>query len=661
MFDRLEDHQGPRRSDGDTVQQTLVGSVRVLLLALMAVPILLVVLSSFFLGTGTISITGTFLLLGLSAVSALALARLRVGKVGQAVGLVITGSIVTLAWETLQSGVLGFSPFLFAYSVPIAFAALLVGRRALIASSAASIGVVTTVFLLEAAGATWIGTDTGSTQPGTLLIAFILITALLALVLERFGVELKSAHAAALRREHDLANLVVELELQIEERMAAERERERLFELERVARQSAETSGARLSFLAEASHLLASSLDFGETLRRLTALVVPRWADWCAIDILDENGDPRPLSVVHQDPKKAKTALHMQTSYKLREGSPGPITVIATGVTQYLPKVTEADMAAAAQNPEHLQLLRLVGLESLIVVPLVARGTAFGALTLATAESGRGYGEEDVVFFEELSARASVAVENSRLFAQIRSLNRDLEERVDKRTRDLSNVLSELEAFAYSVSHDLRTPLRGIDGFSQTLLDDYSDRLDSEGVSSLERIRAAASRMGILIDALLTLLSLSRGELEIEELDLSDMAAGLVRELQERNPEREVEVRIEPGMSARADRELFQVAVANIIDNAWKFSRMRQKSRIEIGTTDLDGENVFFVRDDGLGFEMAYYNKLFTPFQRLHTSHFEGIGIGLAVAQRVLLRHGGRIWAEGKAGEGATFYFTIGL
>ncbi len=243
---------------------------------------------------------------------------------------------------------------------------------------------------------------------------------------------------------------------------------------------------------------------------------------------------------------------------------------------------------------------------------------------------------------------------------RIRRLNVELEQRVAERTADLRAALEELEAFSYSVSHDLRAPLRAVDGFSKILLDDYGPRLDEEARSHLERIRAADLHMSTLIDALLELSRLNRGELARERLDLSAMARRVAADLAEAEPERQVELVIADGMHATADRTLVRALLANLIGNAWKFTARHETARIEVGVNDWGGERIFSVSDDGAGFDATYGDKLFGPFQRLHSpGEFEGLGIGLATVQRIVRRHGGRVWAEGAVERGATFFFTL--
>lgn len=241
---------------------------------------------------------------------------------------------------------------------------------------------------------------------------------------------------------------------------------------------------------------------------------------------------------------------------------------------------------------------------------------------------------------------------------QLRTLNVELERRVRERTGQLEATNKELEAFAYSVSHDLRAPLRGIDGFSQALLEDYHDKLDESGQDCLRRVRAATQRMGHLIDDILQLSRLSRSAMQREAVDLSVIASRVVAELQTLEPTRAIDIYLAPQLMATGDARLLEVVLMNLLGNAWKFTSKRADARIEFGVT---GRGAFFVRDNGAGFDPAYADRLFTPFQRLHsTAEFPGTGIGLATVQRIIHRHAGEVWAESAVNEGATFYFTLG-
>lgn len=243
---------------------------------------------------------------------------------------------------------------------------------------------------------------------------------------------------------------------------------------------------------------------------------------------------------------------------------------------------------------------------------------------------------------------------------EIRTLNEELEQRVTERTAEYEAVNKELESFAYSVSHDLRAPLRALNGFSEHLLESYADQLDDQGMTYLIRIRKAAIHMGRLIEDLLKLSRVTRSELKKSEVNLSRLVSDLLKDFQEAEPEREAQLRIVPNLVAKGDLQLLRIVLENLLGNAWKFSSDRQTTEIEFGVDERDCENVYFIRDNGVGFNMAYADKLFSPFQRLHrTDEFPGTGIGLATVQRIINRHGGRIWAESVEGRGAVFYFTL--
>ena len=243
---------------------------------------------------------------------------------------------------------------------------------------------------------------------------------------------------------------------------------------------------------------------------------------------------------------------------------------------------------------------------------------------------------------------------------EIHRLNLELEERVRDRTMKLEEINGELEAFSYSVSHDLRAPLRAMDGFSQRLIQDYGPGLDTQAQNYLDRIRNGAKRMGQLIDDLLSLSRITRTQIARNDVDVSALARQVVTDLQQREPEHKVDVSIWDGLHVEADVRLLRVALENLLGNAWKFSSKTAQPRIEFGMMQEGMRKVLFVRDNGAGFDMAYADKLFGPFQRLHgMNEFPGTGIGLATVQRVVLRHGGRIWCQAKPGSGATFFFTL--
>ena len=242
----------------------------------------------------------------------------------------------------------------------------------------------------------------------------------------------------------------------------------------------------------------------------------------------------------------------------------------------------------------------------------------------------------------------------------LRVLNEELERRVQERTAELAAANRELESFAYSVSHDLRAPLRAIDGFTQALVEDYGDKLETNAIDYCSRVRKAASRMGRLIDDLLVLSRITRAEMRFEDVDLSTLAADTLAQLRERDPHRDVHTHVQSGLRARGDAGLLRILLENLLDNAWKYTNKTDHADIEVGARWENNRQVFFVRDNGAGFDMAGAGKLFAPFQRLHsTQDYAGTGIGLATVQRIVARHGGRVSATAKVNQGATFEFVL--
>jgi signal transduction histidine kinase len=288
------------------------------------------------------------------------------------------------------------------------------------------------------------------------------------------------------------------------------------------------------------------------------------------------------------------------------------------------------------------------------------------ALDQAQTDMGRGYelGAVDFVFAPVvppiLRAKVGVFVDLYRAQQELRRYRTQLEQLVEERTTALTAINRELEAFSYSVSHDLRAPLLAFDGLSQALLEDYGSRLDNRATDYLQRMRRASQRMGAVFDGLQSLFRVTSGEIHREQVDLSAMATEIVEEIRASSPDRDVAVDIEPSLGVSADARLVRIMLGNLINNAWKFTSTKTKAAIEIGGELVDGEARRFVRDNGVGFDMLYSHKLFGAFQRLHSqSEFPGVGIGLATVRRIVNRHGGRCWAEGAVGEGATFYFVL--
>lgn len=306
-------------------------------------------------------------------------------------------------------------------------------------------------------------------------------------------------------------------------------------------------------------------------------------------------------------------------------------------------------------------LLRQQGVVCGATVPVQGDSHPAGVLGVFS-RSPRGLTSDDVSFLQSVANVIAGAIERSRKEEEIRTLNQDLERRVNERTQQLQAANKELEAFSYSVSHDLRAPLRALDGFSLALLQDAGDKLGDEGKNYCERIRAAAGRMNVLIEDLLRLSRVNLAEIRRESVDLAALARHIVARLREAEPARMAEVVIDEPIAAEGDARLLTVVLENLIGNAWKFTSKTPNAKIHIGAKETERKLVCFVRDNGAGFDMAYAQRLFGPFQRLHSaSEFPGTGIGLATVQRIVHRHGGKVWAESGIGNGSTFYFTLSV
>lgn len=319
--------------------------------------------------------------------------------------------------------------------------------------------------------------------------------------------------------------------------------------------------------------------------------------------------------------------------------------------------------------------------KSVLCFPIIKQEQLTALLYLENDRVTGAFTPDRIAFLELLAGQSAISLDNARLYtdlqalsanlrtenrkrkraeAALKRLNAELEQRIHQRTADLEAANKELEAFSYSVSHDLRAPLRLLDGFSQAILEDYQDKLDATGRKHLSFIRQGAQQMATLIDDMLRLSRIGRAEMRSEDIHLSDMAGAIAETLQQQDPARRVEWQIAPNLHVIGDRPLLRIAMDNLLSNAWKFTRVRAVARIEVGETRQHHEHIIFIRDNGAGFDMAYASKLFKPFQRLHSAdEFPGTGIGLAIVQRIIERHGGRIWAEGAKDKGSTFFFTL--
>jgi PAS domain S-box-containing protein len=315
---------------------------------------------------------------------------------------------------------------------------------------------------------------------------------------------------------------------------------------------------------------------------------------------------------------------------------------------------------AAQLYPED-KLLEEMGVRSYFGAPVIsANNETIGILTVMD-EKPMNLDSTLKNILGVFATRISVELDRKRSYEEVNHYREHLEELVSQRTRALELANQELESFCYSVSHDLRAPLRTIDGFSLAVMEDYQEVLDHEGVEYLTRVRNATQRMGELIDDMLSLYSVTRSEFHRQNVDLTMLVYESAEAIRMRNPEREVELLVEPDLKAEGDERLLKIVLDNLLNNAWKFTSKVEHSRIEVGKLDQAGAPTFYVKDNGAGFNMAYVNKLFGAFKRLHhEDEFEGTGVGLAIVKRIIDRHNGRVWAESEPGRGATFYFTLG-
>ncbi|MBX7097743.1 MAG: GAF domain-containing protein [Myxococcaceae bacterium] len=416
----------------------------------------------------------------------------------------------------------------------------------------------------------------------------------------------------------------------------------------------AELQTNRLRALAESSQMFAeASVD----LPRLLALVARRFSELVgdAVNIRLIEGDALvPAATFHPDPT-TNTYLrefHDATPLQVGEGISGQ--VLETGEPYFRPQL---DLAQLKQHlaPRFHSIFDRLGITGMIVARLRARGTNLGYLSLFRISEDRpAYTVDDLRLVQDLADRAALAIDNGRLVD-------DLERRVGERTVALQAANRELEAFAYSVSHDLRAPLRAIVGYSSMLEEDHAAQLDDEGRRVLSVVRTSAQQMGTLIEHLLRLSRLGAGAIEpVEPLDMGALVTGVLAHVRANHPEVTLEAHVEALPPAVGNADLLRQVWVNLLDNAVKYSRLKKVAQVEVRGERMGGELRYTVTDHGAGFDPAYASKLFGVFQRLHHQHeFEGHGVGLALVQRIVGRHGGHVWAEGQVGRGATFGFAL--
>lgn len=390
-----------------------------------------------------------------------------------------------------------------------------------------------------------------------------------------------------------------------------------------------------------------------ETLRQRHQEVRDIFSRLVALPLADRGADERQKTLTREVERRLVTQFLIATQDMVSEAT-------------RLARLSHARLSAAQRRTNQLIALfaAVVGLV-VVVASLVLTGRQILAPIRQIERTVKRFGQDDLTY------RCNLTIQNelgdlARAFDQMAARLAETNAALERQTAQLQDANRELESFSYSVSHDLRAPLRGIDGWSLALVEDYGEQLNETARGYLNLVRSEAQRMGQLIDDLLRLSRLNRGELRCERVDLSALAREVVERLQQTQPKRPVEWVIAPNLQVEGDARLLDIALTNLLGNAWKFTGPRPAARIELSSrveTDPATRTqriVFFVRDNGVGFDMTYAQKLFGTFQRLHSAHdFPGAGIGLATVQRIVRRHQGRVWAEAQPGQGATFYFTL--
>jgi PAS domain S-box-containing protein len=447
-------------------------------------------------------------------------------------------------------------------------------------------------------------------------------------------------------------------------------------------------SETNMSFLAKAGAELSASLDIWKTLQSISRLAVPEIADWCSIEMFDEDGNLKTVSVAHKDPAKVKWAEELRKQQGPPDlNAPGGVAkVLRTGEPEYYPEITDEMLIAGARTKKELRLTRSLGLSSVIIVPINTDDIAVGAITLISTEQKRHYTPLDLQMAQELAARASIAITNATLYndarkelkarreleEQLRIANEELEERVIERTTQLEETNTnlqrsnqELQDFAYVASHDLQEPLRKIQAFGNLLEDEYGVKL-GEGKDYLNRMRSAAARMSALIEDILSFSRVTTRARGFTQVDLNKVAREVLEDLETRIEDTDAKIHLKDLPTIDADAMQIRQLLQNLIANALKFHKPNVAPEVTISaSTEISQSHhkkycILEIRDNGVGFDEKYLDRIFAVFQRLHSrDSYEGTGIGLAVCRKIVERHGGSITATSKPGHGATFIISL--
>ncbi len=444
-------------------------------------------------------------------------------------------------------------------------------------------------------------------------------------------------------------------------RKQIERERDLALQRERRARQAAEQRQKQLEFLVQASDVLASSLEYETTLTNVAKLAVQHIADWCVIDLVQGEKIVR-VTVEHVEEAKKQTAIELSKQFQT-QGKVSTILqqVINSGESVLFSTIDETLLRELVDEEKFIEPVMKLGLESAMLVPLAVRDKCIGVLSLVNENPARVYTEKDLLWVQELAHYAALAVEDARLYTEVKQLNETLERRVKTRTEELEQANKELESFSYSVSHDLRAPLRAIQGFGNILMKEYSSQIPPDGTRYLQRIDENIKKMGALIDDLLTYSRVTRTRVLTRNLDMTQIVHEVLGDFQFNGSPAKPDIVIESLTEGEADRTLIIQVWQNLLSNAIKYTKNQMSPQIRVGSEIQDGIPVYFVQDNGVGFDVKYLDKAFEVFQRLHREEdYEGTGVGLAIVKHIIDSHGGTIWAKSEPGVGTTFFFTLG-
>ncbi len=428
-----------------------------------------------------------------------------------------------------------------------------------------------------------------------------------------------------------------------------------MYESQLAQRARAEAGARRARLVARASEILGSSLDYESTLVNLAKLAVPDFADWCAVDLLTAEGSLNRLALYHTDPRKLELAHEVRRRYP-DEAHPGGLEdVLRTGSSRIYPDVTSEMLASGATDSEHLELLRAIGIHSVIIVPMVARQKTLGVITFVISDPSRSFNDEDLNLAEQLATRGALAIDNARLLA---TAERERAE-AQAAAAALGQSNAELEQFAYVSSHDLQEPLRNIASYAQLLRQRYQGRLDADADEFIEFLVDGARRMSCLIEDLLRYSRLTRaGAPKLLPVDCSRPLAVAIANLAKSI--RETNATIEYGalpVVLGHEVQLSQV-FQNLISNSIKYGG-EKTPEIRISAQAEGDSYIISVADNGIGIDPRYKERIFGMFKRLHGRNVPGTGIGLATCRKIIEHHGGRIWVESEEGSGSTFYFTL--